>query len=88
VWDEVPGFLMQVSRWSGKTLPEVDSQNPPSLCQGRILKNATLTWEEEEKVGFRKIVLLKNKSVVRDSLKINVRKVSFNFSMKYGVGIH
>lgn len=85
VWDKVPGFLMQVSRCLGKTLHEPDSQNPPSPWQGRRIKNAALTLEEEGKVGFRKIVLLRKKSVVRDSLKINGRKDSFNFSMKYGV---
>lgn len=85
VWDRVPGFLMQVSCWLGKTLPEPNSQNPPSPCQGRRIKNAALTWEEEGKVGFRKIVLLKNKSVVGDSLKINGRKDYFSFSMKYRV---
>lgn len=83
--DKVLGFLMQVSHWLGKTLPEPDSQNPPSACQGRIIKNASLTWEEEGKVGFRKIVLLKDKSVVRNCLKINGRKDPFNFSIKYGV---
>lgn len=63
VWDKVPGFLVQVSRWLGKTLSELVSQNPQSPCQGRIIKKAALTWEEEGKIGFRKIVLLKNESL-------------------------
>lgn len=27
-----------VTLGAGKTLPELDSQNPPSLCQGRIMQ--------------------------------------------------
>lgn len=68
VWDRVPGFLMQVSCWLRKTLYKPDSQNPPSPCQGRRIKDAALTWEEEGKVEFRKnSVLLKNKSIMRFS---------------------
>lgn len=62
VWDKVPGFLMQVSYWLGKTLPDPDSQNPPSACQCRRIKNAALTWEGKGNVGFREVVLLKNNS--------------------------
>lgn len=50
VWGKVPGFLVQVSCWLGKTLSELDSQNPQSPCQGRIIKKAAQTWEEEREV--------------------------------------
>lgn len=33
VWDKVPGFLVQVSRWLGKTLSALDSQTPYHLAR-------------------------------------------------------
>lgn len=61
--------------------------HPP--CPGRRIKRAALTLEELGKAELRKIVLrlLGNKSTVRDSLKINGRKDSLNFFIKYGLGM-
>lgn len=86
IWSKVQSFFMQVSCWLVKTSYEPNTKNLPFTLPGQKNKECRLALEYLGKAGPRKIVLrlLKNKSMVKDSLKTKGRKDSFNFFIKYG----